>query len=235
MKTPDQVAAEIASDLELMESLVGRDEDEFVKTVAEKVGDAMTEAEIRSGAILLRADGPMVSVGGGRYLPVTPGMIIQPPDVTMEDGTVRTPMQVLHPSITSAMVMADHDRGRLEKARAAAPAHLRRAFDHLDPANIITAAEAILERNGVRKCSAHEATDTVVLEFGRENESGVTQSANLSFNRTAAFAASLARMIADSFPSAVHMEVRAIKGSRMSHYEAVVRYVPATLLPPAQI
>ena len=234
MRSAEFIATELSEHADLLENTVGLDDEEFVAVAMAKVGNSMTEEEIRSSLILLRSDSQMVPVGNGRYLPLTPDMVIQPPDVLMEDGSSRKPMAVLHPRITSAIVMADYESGKLNSTKISVPAHLKRALDHVDPENIRLATEKILESHGIGTCYAHEATEIIITEFGRENKDGVFQSPNFNFNRTVSFAASLAARIKSLRPSTVNVSVVSVPGTKTSHYEATIRYIPEVLLTSSQ-
>lgn len=132
---------------------------------------------------------------GKAVLPLTPDMIYTPPDSIGEDGKLRKSAPILHPGISASLGMKIQDEARhIELLRKASKA--RDAYAHItDPGKITELAKERLQNLNITIVDSLPGVESVTLEFGREQVSGIEQSPNLHFHRAYMYAAVLATKI----------------------------------------
>lgn len=128
---------------------------------------------------------------GMAIMPMGGDSIFTPPDFVGLDGKIHKSKPIVHPGITSSLALAEHE---IEKHKMVLAKHGDKlAFAHMsDPDKIVDMAK---EKISDRLMPEDADGKWEEVEIGRENFSGMEQSANFSFHRIELFSSILARKI----------------------------------------
>lgn len=135
---------------------------------------------------------------GKSVLALPEGAIYQPPDYVGEDGLPRKAMPIVHPGLSSSLVMKQTEDWKVRTAieRSEKDEMLRRAYEHLtDPEKMAAIAGERLRELGVLTSDLGTEEPEEEIEFGREHVGGVFQSPNPGFHRLHLFAGSIVRRV----------------------------------------
>lgn len=135
---------------------------------------------------------------GRSVIPIGPDLVYTPPDYVGEDGRLHKARPIVHPSVSSALVLATAEASRrAEIERRASDPVTGHAYRHLtDPDRVAELARLRLRHVGVRLPDALEA-DEETIEFGRESVEADLQAVNARYHRLSTYAAALAKRVLD--------------------------------------
>ncbi len=127
-----------------------------------------------------------------------PEQIYQPPDYVGEDGLLHKARPIVHPGISSSLALRDQQEHKVTQALKLVERDksLKETYEHLNgPETIRERALESLVSLGFNIDPIEQASETVTIEFGREQADGVFQSPNKRFHRTFYFATTLVKKI----------------------------------------
>ena len=135
---------------------------------------------------------------GKSVMALPEGAIYHPPDYVGEDGQLRKAMPIVHPGLSSSLVMKRTEDWRVRTAleRAEENLELRSAYEHLtDPEKMAVIARDKLQELGITVSDLGDEEPEEEVEFGREHIEGIFQSPNPGFHRLHAFSGSIVRRV----------------------------------------
>lgn len=202
----------------LQDKFWGQFPDENVVEASKYIATETIELRKNLGSYLISNDQIVMKI--------TSDMIYTPPDSTDEHGNKRPGLPMLHPKISSGMMMLAQQKEESNKIKSSVPERLQNSIAHLDNPNLIlNSARESLERNLIEIVEKEDCDTHCTFEIGRENVAELKESPNFNFNRIETFGSALSFKIRSIGTKKVHLaSIKKLNTSKQSWYEVLVYY-----------